>query len=280
MPMIPVLEREQVPNLSCGAGHEITVPLKKWIFRLPLTDYRLSPMILKFTTSSLGAKTIALFHSTDASGIMGAKGITDTVEKSGASIVITEKFDPQDTNMIPQLMKIKAANPDAIILYTSAAPAAVIAKNYQQLGMKTPVVASHGVPTPEFVKLAGKIVEDGRWIVYGMKPLYAPHLSPDDPYRKNLYDPFKKALMEKYGKSDVTTYQTQGYDSMRIVEMALNIAKTDNRADLRDALEKIKYKGLLNAEWIYSPTDHDGQTGEGVEPLIIGKDGTWWPYKK
>jgi branched-chain amino acid transport system substrate-binding protein len=280
MPMIPILEREQVPNISLGAGHEITVPLKKWVFRIPLTDYRLTPIMMKFTKESLGAKKIALLHSTDSSGVMGAKGVTDNIEKSGLSLVITEKFDPKDTNMIPQLTKIKAANPDAIILYTSAAPAAVIAKNYQQLGMKTPVVANHGVPTPEFVKLAGKIIEDGKWIVYGMKPLYAEHLPADDPYRKALHDPFKKALKEKFGKTDVTSFHANGHDAVNIVAEALKIAKSDDRAALRDALEKVKYKGLLNAEWIYSATDHDGQSGDGVEPLIIRKDGTWWPYKK
>jgi len=67
---------------------------------------------------------------------------------------------------------------------------------------------------------------------------------------------------------------------MRIVVEALKIAGRDDRATLRDALEKVRYKGLLNAEWIYSPTDHDGQSGDGVEPLIIRKDGKWWPYKK
>jgi branched-chain amino acid transport system substrate-binding protein len=280
MPILPIVEKEQVPMFAFGAGHEITMPLRKWVFRIPLTDYRLSPIMLKFTAGTLGAKKIALLHSTDSSGMMGAKGITDSIANYKASLVITEKFDPKDTNMIPQLTKIKAANPDAIILYTSTAPAAVIAKNYQQLGMTLPVIASHGVPTPEFLKLAGKIVENGRWIVYGMKPLYAEQVSLDDPWRKNVYEPFKKALKEKYGKSDVTSFHANGYDSLLMTVEALKIAGTDERAVLRDALEKVKYsKGLLNAVWAFSPTDHDGQTGYGVEPLIV-KDGKWWPYTK
>jgi branched-chain amino acid transport system substrate-binding protein len=279
MPMLPIFEREQVPNISLGAGHEITDPLRKWVFRIPLTDYRLSPMMLKFTVGALGAKKIALFHGTDASGMMGAKGILDTINKFKGSIVITEKFDPKDTNMIPQLTKIKAANPDAIILYGTAAPASVIAKNYQQLGIKATVIASHGVPTTEFAKLAGKIVEDGRWIFYAPKCLYADQIPADDPWRKSVYDPFRKALMEKYRKSEVTPFHANGYDAMRIVIEALKIAGTDDRAALRDALEKVNYKGGLLADFKYSPTDHDGQTGESMEPLII-KDGKWLPYKK
>jgi branched-chain amino acid transport system substrate-binding protein len=277
MPVIPVVEREQVPNVCLGAGHEITDPLKKWVFRIPLTDIRLSPIMLKFTAQKLGAKKIALLHGTDASGMMGAKGIVDNVAKYGVQIIITEKFDPKDTNMIPQLTKIKAANPDAIILYGTSAPGAVIAKNYQQLGMKTTVVASHGVPSSEFLKLAPKGVEGGKWLLYGVKPLYAEQLPPDDPWRKAIYDPFKKALQEKYGKTEVNPFHSNGYDAMHIVAQAIRIAKSDNSAAIRDALEKVKFKGMLNCEFAYSPTDHDGQTGEGYEPLII-KDGKWWPY--
>jgi branched-chain amino acid transport system substrate-binding protein len=60
--------------------------------------------------------------------MMGAKGITDNAAKYNVSIIITEKFDPKDTNMTLQLSKIKAARPDAILLYGSAPPAIVISK--------------------------------------------------------------------------------------------------------------------------------------------------------
>lgn len=242
MPIIAIYEREQVPNISLGAGHEITDPLKKWIFRIPLTDYRLSPRMLKFTVDTLGARKIALLHSTDASGVMGAKGIMDNINKHKASIVITEKFDPKDTTMIPQLTKIKAARPDAIILYTSATPASVVAKNWQQLGMETLVVGSHGVPTADFVKLAGKIVDGGRWILFGSKDNCADQISPDNPWCKNIYDPFKRDLKEKYGKTDYQAPYGTGHVAMRIVAEALKIAGTDDRAALRDALEKARYQ--------------------------------------
>jgi branched-chain amino acid transport system substrate-binding protein len=278
MPVVAICEREQVPNISLGAGHEITVPLKKWIFRIPLTDYRLSPRMLDFTVETLGARKIALIHSSDASGMMGAQGIIDNVNKYGASIIITEKFDPKDTTMIPQLTKIKASHPDAIILYTSATPASVVAKNWQQLGMEVPVVGSHGVPTADFVKLVGKIVEGGRWILFGSKDQYGDQIPPDDPWRKNIYDPFKKALLEKYGRSEYYPPNGTGHEAMRIVIEALKIAGTDDRAALRDALEKVKYHGMIG-DYAYSPTDHDGISGEAYGPIIV-KDGKWWPYKK
>ncbi|MGA2109035.1 MAG: ABC transporter substrate-binding protein [Syntrophorhabdales bacterium] len=277
MPIIPICENEHVPNLSLGAGHEITVPLKKWVFRIPFTDYKLSPRMLQFVVDTLGARKIALLYGTDSSGTMGAKGIMDNMGKYNASIIISETFDVTDTSMIPQLTKIKAASPDVVILYTNSVAASVIAKNYQQLGMSTPVVGSSGILSPEFTQLAGKIAEGNRWIIFGVKDQYADRLPPDDPYRKNLFDPFKKALKERYNR-EYNAMAPNSHDAMGVLVNGLKIAGTDDRAALRDGIEKAKYEGIL-ASYSFSPTNHDGNSGEGSEPLII-RDGKMWPYEK
>lgn len=275
MAIVPICEQEEVSQI---APAPITIPLKKWVFCVPVTDYRLGQRMLHFAVENFGAKKIALLHSTDTYGINGAQGIVENVEKLGASIIITEKFEPADTNMIPQLTKVKAARPDLIMLYANANPAAVIAKNYQQLGMEIPVVASAGIPTPDFLKLAGKIVEGGRWVIFGLKDLYADLLPPEDPYRKNLYDPLRKAIQEKYGKTEWNGFYRNGYDPIGIAIEGLKIAKTDDRAALRNALEKVKFSGFLG-DFKYSPTDHEGTLGEAFVPVII-KDGRYVPFKK
>ena len=275
MAILPICEREEVPQI---APAPITIPLKKWIFLVPVTDYRLAQRMLKFTVETLGARKIALLHSTDTYGTNGAQGVIDTIDKYGGSLVITEKFEPADTSMIPQLTKVKAARPEAIILYANAVPASVIAKNYQQLGMEAPVIGGGGIPTPDFLKLAGKIAEAGHWIIFGLRDLYAEQMPPGDPYRKNLYDPLLKAIQEKYGKTEWNGFYRNGSDPIRIAIEGLKIAGTDDRAALRDALEKVRYQGFLG-DFKYSPTDHEGTLGEAFVPVII-KDGKYSPYKK
>lgn len=280
MSMIPIFEREQVVNVSLGAGHEITDPIKKWVFRGALTDIRVSPILLKVAGEKLGARKIALLHSTDASGEMGSRGVKENVGRFGLELIIVEKFDPKDTNMIPQLTKIKAARPDAIILFTSAAPAAVIAKNYKQLGMEIPVVGSHGIPTREFVELAPSYIYNGRWIVYANKGNTARSLPPDDPYRRDIYEPFVERLREKQGKEvRYTGFYGNGYDGLMAVIEALKIAGTDDRSAIRNAMEKVSFSGLL-ADFRYSPTDHDGIIAEKYGNPMMLVDGEWKLYKK
>jgi branched-chain amino acid transport system substrate-binding protein len=280
MAMLPIFEREGVVNVSLGAGREITQPLRKWVFRIPATDTKLSPILLSFAVKRLGAQKIALFHGTDASGMMGAQGIIENVEKYNAKIIITEKFDPKDTNMTPQLAKIKAARPDVIILYGTSAPASVIAKNYQQLELeKIPVIGSHGIPTRDFIKIAGEAVEGGRWIFLGLRGYVAEKLQPDDPYRKNVHDPFLEGLKKKYGgDKKYNVFHGNGFDGFHAVIAGLRVAGTDNRVALRDAMEKASFPGF-QGEFNYTPTDHDGQDTEKNRIPVIIKGGEFWPYK-
>ena len=278
MPTLPLVEKEKVPQLAFGSGHEITVPLKKWVFRIPPTDYRVAPAMLNFVANKLGARKIAVLYSAESAGKMGAQGIDDNIGKYGASVIIKETFEPTDTNMIPQLTKIKAAQPDVIILWTSVQPAAVIAKNYGQLGMKTTVVTCHDVfPTQAFMTAAESVLDKGTWIIFGGKDIYADKLPPDDRWRATVLDPFKKAIKEKYGKEWEASYSA-GFDAFHIAMEALRIAGTDDRAAIRDALEKVQFEGIMGT-YKYSPTDHDGNSGESFWG-IYRKDGQWWPYGK
>jgi ABC-type branched-subunit amino acid transport system substrate-binding protein len=65
---------------------------------------------------------------------------------------------------------------------------------------------------------------------------------------------------------------------MNILIQAINTAGSSSRAAIRDALEKTRFVGL-NSVYVYTPTDHDGQTGEGYVPIEI-KDGKYSPFKK
>jgi branched-chain amino acid transport system substrate-binding protein len=277
MPILPIVEREKVPNASLGAGHEITYPLKKWVFRIPLTDFRMAPVMLNFAKEQFNAKRIALLHSTDASAMMGAKSFNENAPKYGMSIVVSESFDPKDTNMIPQLAKVKAAKPDAIMLYTAGAPAIIIAKNYRQLEMKEPVIASHGVCSLEFLKQAPDYINP-TWTIFGPKGVVASRLPPNDPYRMNLYEPFVKDLKEKFGqKKEFDGWAGVAHDGIKFVLEALKLAGTDERGALRDAMEKVSFKGFV-ADFKYSPTDHDGQAVVNIVPAVI-KDHAFWPYQ-
>ncbi len=273
--IIPVCEREPVMDIPTPP---LQIPLKKWVFLVPLDDFGLSEKMVDFAVNELGKKKLAIIRTSDPYGKRGADGVRAHAPKYGATVIMEEICEAKDTDMTPQMQKIKSAKPDAIIAFTPATPAAVIAKNYQRLGMQDiPVIGGGGVPSREFPSIAGKIVEDGRWVPFGCIDLYAEQLPPSDPFRKNLYDPVFKVIKEMNGpNTQWDSFMRNGYDSMQILIEALKIAKTDDRAALRDAMEKVKFFGFLGT-FSYSPTNHEGAAGETFRPILI-KDGKYWPY--
>lgn len=67
------------------------------------------------------------------------------------------------------------------------------------------------------------------------------------------------------------------HDGIKLVLEALKLAGTDERSALRDAMEKVEFKGFL-ADFKYSPTDHDGMAVVNMVPVVI-KDHVYWPYQ-
>ncbi len=277
MAMIPIAEQEQVPFAVSGP---VISPLKKWVFHVTPNDVVNSSAVLEYAVKNMGGKRIAVIHDTANFGTVGMKVFRSEIGRyPGASIAIEEKFETSDTNIIPQLAKIKAVNPDVLIIQTPGGQAAVVAKNYKQLGMKTPVTGPPAVATAEFLKIAGNIGETSPFTFLAAKIMVAEKLPANDPWRKNLYEPFKKIMKDKYGESkEITVFHSVAHDAMQIVLKALKTAGTDDRAAIRNALETIKYDGQMGP-YACTPTDHRGiQVFNG--PAVVVRKGEYVPYVK
>lgn len=273
MSILPICEEQQIPVMFPTPA---TAGLNKWVFHVLIDDTRHGKGMLDFMATTLKAKKIAILTGDEVGFMSGVKAIEDNIAQYGVTIVAKEQFKVNDTNMVPQLSKIKAANPDVILFYGIAPPASVAAKNYVQLGMKQPVVCSWGVASKDFAKLAGTVLKDKPWIIFGLEFLYGDKLPASDPYRK-IYDPFVKAIRDKFNK-EAQTFGANAYDALWVIAEAIKLANTDDRAAVRDAMEKVRFTGLVG-QFACSPTDHYGMSIKAVVPQVI-RDGEFYPYKK
>src|SRR5512136_523829 len=113
MAIIPIVEKEQIPLLSCAAGVKITDPVKKWVFKTPANDHVAAEKILDYA-AKLKQKNIALLSVSDSFGSSGREQLKALAGKKGFTIVADEVYSPKDTDMTAQLTKIKASKADAI----------------------------------------------------------------------------------------------------------------------------------------------------------------------
>jgi branched-chain amino acid transport system substrate-binding protein len=276
MAMIPIIEKEGVPFVVTGP---LVTPFKKWVFLIGPGDVRGASHIMEVAVKNMGGKKIAILRDTSNYGGTASKVYNKEIANyPGSKIIIEEKFEVADTSMVPQLTRIKASNPDVIILHGFAPAASVVAKNCKQLGIKTPVLCCHAVGMPEFVKLSGKIAEEFKWALLVPQVLIAEKLPPSDPYHK-VFDPFKKLMKGTYGESkELNIFHGVTVDAASVAVAALRLAGTDDRAAVRNALEKVRYEGLLGP-FACSATDHQGSPYDPETPVMI-KNGEFWPYEK
>lgn len=94
-----------------------------------------------------GWTKIGAITSTDASGQDGWTNLQKAVAGSNGAVTVTdhETFNPTAVSVTTQLSKIKATNPQAIVIWTTGTPVGTVFKGMQQLGMESlPTMTTNG----------------------------------------------------------------------------------------------------------------------------------------
>jgi branched-chain amino acid transport system substrate-binding protein len=97
-----------------------------------------------------GLTRMALITSTDASGQDAERSLDaafDLPENKSVTVVAREHFNPTDVSVTAQLVRIKAANPQVLIAWTTGTPAGTILRGVAETGMNVPVMTSTGNAT-------------------------------------------------------------------------------------------------------------------------------------
>jgi branched-chain amino acid transport system substrate-binding protein len=92
-----------------------------------------------------GWTRIAVLTSTDASGQDAVAGLKEALKESenqNVQLVAEANFNPADISVSAQVERIKSANPQALITWTTGAPTGVMLKGLVQAGVQLPTVIS------------------------------------------------------------------------------------------------------------------------------------------
>jgi branched-chain amino acid transport system substrate-binding protein len=267
--VMPIVEKARVPLISCAASVKITTPVKQWVFKTPQTDVMAVAKIFDYIKGQ-GIEKIAILTVSNAFGDSGRQQLLEQSAEYGYEIVADERFGPKDTDMTPQLTKIRALQPQAIICWGTNPGPAVIAKNMQQLGIKIPLYQSHGVASKKFIELAGEAA-DGIILPTG-KILVAADLPDSDP-QKQILQKYITDYEAKYNMA-VSGFGGYAWDGLQILAQALEKAGND-RAKIRDEIEKIDGYVGISGIFRFSPQDHNGLNKDEAFVMVRVADGNW-----
>jgi branched-chain amino acid transport system substrate-binding protein len=111
-----------------------------------------------------GAKNVAVIGSLDVSFYTQyLEAFERELAKAGGKIVAKETFGLKDRDMTPQLTKVRALNPDALLVLGYVEPAAFVYRQATELGMKLPRYGFTSGSEEQFLKVASSEQMEGVW---------------------------------------------------------------------------------------------------------------------
>ncbi|WP_322516122.1 ABC transporter substrate-binding protein [Rhodopseudomonas palustris] len=257
----PIAQKAGVPVIASSNTAPGVTDMGDHIFRTSPPEAMVFPGVLAYVKKKYAPKTAAQIYGIDDVLMKSAYAVhKKALEAEGIKIVTTESFQKGDVDYSAQITKIKAANPDLLVIGGLAEETANIVRQARQLGIppSTIVVGANAAISTKLAELAGAAA-DGFTVGAGWFINY------DSPKNKAFVDAYRK----KYN-SDPDTFAAQAFTSVEIVADAVKRAGgVSDPKKFRDAIAATKDIDANNGKFSFD--DHREPV---IQPkVLIMKDG-------
>jgi len=267
--VVPLANELKVPTMNMGAAEAITSPVTPYIFGISPTDRIVVNHILG-VAKKRNYKRIALLSSQDGFGQSGSGIARQLAPEYGIELVAAETFGPQDTDMTPQLLRVRQTKPDALLVWAGNPGPTIIAKTVKTMGLPFQTIVSYASAQFLFVQQTGDAATG--MLTSAMKIIEPFSLSDTDP-QKQLLVKFVNDYKAKYG---ALPDQTAGHATDAIAWLQSAIENTSGpltRQRIRDGLEKAQFCAAAGCRAV-TPQDHRGLPPNSMALMEV-KGGRW-----
>lgn len=244
-------------------GEALRSPFNPYIFHvragyLDETEHMVHQVV------TLGMKRIAVMYQDDAFGKAGLTGVEAAVARRNMTLVGSASYERNTDQVQDAVQKIKATDPQAIIMISVNRSTAAFVKQYRAAGGAGQLYNISVVDPAELIKLAG------------LKAVHGLGISQVVPFPFGANKPVVReyqTLMRKYGGGQAISYTSfeEFLGAKVLVEGLRRAGPAPTRAKLVKALEGIDNLDLGGTRVNYSPTNRIGS--RFVEVTVIGASG-------
>ncbi len=259
--MVDVVADAEVPMISMAASARIVDPANpktRWVFKTPQSDSLMADAIAVHMKAN-GVQTMGYIGFADAYGDGWLGEIKRSAQTAGIKVVAEEKYNRNDPSVTGQVLKLVAANPDAILIGAAGTPGATPQKELVARNYKGKIYQTHGVANPDFLRVVGK---DGNGTILPSGPMLVYEQLPDTNPIKKVAREYITAYEKRFGTR--STFGGHAYDTYLLlnatIPQALKKGKPGTkefRTALRDALETANVVAT-HGVFVMTPNDHNG----------------------
>jgi branched-chain amino acid transport system substrate-binding protein len=261
--VLPQLEENELVMVSASATNAdlpTVVPNSKSFHRVLPDDAAQAAGIVKYLTTTLKPKTIAIVHDNSEYGKGLAVDQVATQLPADIKVVATEAIDPKSEDFSAAVNAVSAAKPDVVFFGGYYEAAGRLKKQLTDAGVDAQYISDDGALDTGFVKAAGDAAEGA---ILSCPCYFASDAAP------GKIGEFAKAYEALIGNPP-GTYSTEAYDAAYVLMNGIKDGNTD-RASLRDYVE-----GLTTVDYAISKevvfADNGNIEAQGIF-LFTVKDG-------
>lgn len=158
--VLPFLKQRGVPIINPAGGHlNLNKPKDKNVFGILPLSSEIGESMADYAVGKLGAKRVAIFFQNDQFGKDQRDGAVEYLKKKGMTPVAEASYVPSDVDVSAQVVALRQANPDAVILGVIPKHGSLFMIEAQKLGWKPKVVGHNTMADPVVIDLAGSALE-------------------------------------------------------------------------------------------------------------------------
>lgn len=266
------------PFVSLAGSSAVVEPpqgARRWAFKL-IPSERVATVQIVDRMLSHNEKRLGQIGFANALGDGYIAALAAQAKERGIETVAEVRYNPPDTSVTPQVLRLLAAKPDAVFVAASASPAATPILELRARGFTGSIYTVQGIAGPDVLRVGGKAL-DG--VMFSSVPvLVAEQISPGNPVRAPALA-YVQAYEGRYGPGTRSLFGATLWDGFLLVaagaEAAIAVDQPGTagfRTALRDAMERVT--ALAGSEAIFSltPQDHSGAQADS-QVMVEIRDG-------
>ena len=248
-----------------------------WVFVMPQSVALMGSAIIN-DWKAKGVKSVGFIGFNDAWGEAWVKEMQQKLPAQGIAMPVVERYARADQSVTGQVLKVMAANPDAVLVAASGTPGVLPMRTLRERGYKGRIYQTHGVANLEFLRLAGNL-DEGVRLPTG--PVLVAEQLPASHPSKAIGLQYVKQYEAKFGPNTRNNFGAYAYDAYLLLDAAATAAagkgkpgSAEFRAALREALENTGNLAVTHGVINMTRQDHTG-LDERARVLISIESNAW-----
>ena len=204
-------------------------------------------------------KTVGYIGYSDSYGDLWFNDFKAQGVPMGMTLATEERFARPDTSVAGQVLKLVAANPDAILVGASGTAAALPQTTLRERGYKGLIYQTHGAASMDFIRIAGPAAEG---VLMASGPVMVPEDQPDSALTKKPGLALNTAYEAKHGANSRSQFAGHSYDAFLVLERIIPVALKKGKPGTPEFREGIRQallteRDIAASQGVYNFTEKD-----------------------